>query len=119
MIDFTDAMSASVFGRPVLPAFLLRPGIAARHGRGLPFGQPEARRPAATRGPRGAPGCDPQHRLGGHQPIALRGHVPQGRHPGTAVRVHLDLGRVFESQGNHEGALLEYQEALAPASRRG
>lgn len=35
------------------------------------------------------------------------------------VKVHLDLGRVFESQGNHEGALLEYQEALAACEHKG
>jgi Flp pilus assembly protein TadD len=35
------------------------------------------------------------------------------------VNVHLDFGKVFESQGNHEAALLEYQEALTAAEARG
>jgi tetratricopeptide (TPR) repeat protein len=35
------------------------------------------------------------------------------------VKTHLDLGRVFENQGNHEGALLEYQEALAASEQKG
>ena len=29
-----------------------------------------------------------------------------------AFQVHIDFGRVFESQGNFDGAVLEYQEAL-------
>jgi Flp pilus assembly protein TadD len=33
--------------------------------------------------------------------------------------VHIDLGRVFERQGNYEAALLEYQEALAVGERGG
>ncbi|MDR3618020.1 MAG: tetratricopeptide repeat protein [Paludisphaera borealis] len=33
--------------------------------------------------------------------------------------VHLDLGKVFENQGNYEAALLEYQEALAVGERSG
>jgi Flp pilus assembly protein TadD len=39
--------------------------------------------------------------------------------PEQRVNVHLDLGRVFETQGNHEGALLEYQEALAACENKG
>jgi Flp pilus assembly protein TadD len=39
--------------------------------------------------------------------------------PDQRVKTHLDLGRVFEVQGNHEGALLEYQEALAACEQRG
>jgi Flp pilus assembly protein TadD len=35
------------------------------------------------------------------------------------VHVHLDLGKVFEAQGNHEAALLEYQEALTASETRG
>lgn len=31
--------------------------------------------------------------------------------------VHVDLGKVFEKQGNYEAALLEYQEALAVGER--
>jgi Flp pilus assembly protein TadD len=38
-----------------------------------------------------------------------------------AFQVHIDFGRVFESQGNFEAALLEYQEALTvvETKRRG
>src|SRR5262249_45031237 len=39
--------------------------------------------------------------------------------PDQRVKTHLDLGRVFETQGNHEGALLEYQEALAACEQKG
>jgi Flp pilus assembly protein TadD len=39
--------------------------------------------------------------------------------PEQRVKVHLDLGRVFETEGNHEGALLEYQEALAACENKG
>jgi Flp pilus assembly protein TadD len=35
------------------------------------------------------------------------------------VKVHLDFGKVFESQGNYEAALLEYQEGLTAAEARG
>jgi Flp pilus assembly protein TadD len=35
------------------------------------------------------------------------------------VKVHLDFGKVFESQGNFEAALLEYQEGLTAAESRG
>ena len=35
------------------------------------------------------------------------------------LSVHLDLGRVFDKQGNFEAALLEYQEALTVAERGG
>ena len=35
------------------------------------------------------------------------------------VNVHLDFGKVFESQGNYEAALLEYQEGLTAAEARG
>ncbi len=35
------------------------------------------------------------------------------------LNVHMDLGKVFEKQGNFEAALLEYQEALAVAERGG
>src|SRR6516162_1123674 len=36
-------------------------------------------------------------------------------------QVHIDFGRVFESQGNYDAALLEYQEALSvvEGKRRG
>jgi Flp pilus assembly protein TadD len=34
------------------------------------------------------------------------------------VHVHLDLGKVFEAQGNYEAALLEYQEALTASESR-
>ena len=38
-----------------------------------------------------------------------------------AFQVHIDFGRVFESQGNFDGAVLEYQEALTvvETKRRG
>jgi tetratricopeptide (TPR) repeat protein len=35
------------------------------------------------------------------------------------IRVHLDFGRVFESQGSFEAALAEYQDALAACENRG
>jgi Flp pilus assembly protein TadD len=35
------------------------------------------------------------------------------------VKVHLDFGKVFETQGNYEAALLEYQEGLTAAEARG
>ena len=35
------------------------------------------------------------------------------------VNVHLDFGKVFETQGNYEAALLEYQEGLTAAEARG
>ena len=35
------------------------------------------------------------------------------------IHVHLDFGRVFESQGNLEAALMEYQQALAACERKG
>lgn len=35
------------------------------------------------------------------------------------LNVHLDLGKVFDKQGNFEAALLEYQEAMAVAERGG
>lgn len=35
------------------------------------------------------------------------------------VNVHIDFGKVFESQGNYEAALLEYQAGLTAAEARG
>jgi Flp pilus assembly protein TadD len=35
-----------------------------------------------------------------------------------AFQVHIDFGRVFESQGNFDGAMLEYQEALTAVETR-
>jgi tetratricopeptide (TPR) repeat protein len=35
------------------------------------------------------------------------------------IHVHLDLGRVLESQGMHEAALTEYQQGLAACERKG
>jgi len=35
------------------------------------------------------------------------------------IHVHLDFGRVFESQGNYEAALAEYQQGLAACEHRG
>ena len=35
-----------------------------------------------------------------------------------AFQVHIDFGRVFESQGNFDGAMLEYQEALTVVETR-
>ncbi|MFO0889325.1 MAG: tetratricopeptide repeat protein [Isosphaeraceae bacterium] len=39
--------------------------------------------------------------------------------PAQRIHTHLDLGRVFESQGNFEAALMEYQQGLAACERRG
>jgi tetratricopeptide (TPR) repeat protein len=50
-----------------------------------------------------------------HDPDAFRPNVTRGQR----IHVHLDLGRVFESRGNHEAALLEYQQALAACERWG
>ena len=38
--------------------------------------------------------------------------------PDQRVHVHIDLGRVFESQGNHEAALLEYEQALEACQKK-
>jgi len=43
---------------------------------------------------------------------------PEATHS-QRLNVHLDLGKVFEAQGNYEAALLEYQEALAVGERGG
>ncbi|MGO9601064.1 MAG: tetratricopeptide repeat protein [Isosphaeraceae bacterium] len=34
------------------------------------------------------------------------------------IHVHIDLGRVFESQGNHEAALMEYEQALEACQKK-
>ena len=39
--------------------------------------------------------------------------------PEQRIHVHLDLGRVFETRGNHEAALAEYQQALADCDHKG
>ena len=41
-----------------------------------------------------------------HDPNEFRGHVTQDQR----IHVHIDFGRVFESQGNFEAALSEYQQ---------
>ena len=38
--------------------------------------------------------------------------------PEQRVHVHLDLGRVFESRGNHEAALMEYEQALEACEKK-
>ncbi len=39
--------------------------------------------------------------------------------PDQRIHVHIDLGRVFETQGNPEAALMEYQQALAACEHHG
>ncbi len=50
-----------------------------------------------------------------HDPNGFREHVTQDQR----IHVHIDFGRVFESQGNFEAALAEYQQALAACEHKG
>ncbi len=50
-----------------------------------------------------------------YDPNGFRKDVTQDQR----IHVHIDLGRVFESQGNFEAALSEYQQALAACEHRG
>ncbi len=50
-----------------------------------------------------------------HDPNGFRGHVTQDQR----IHVHIDFGRVFESQGNFEEAISEYQQALAACEHKG
>jgi Flp pilus assembly protein TadD len=50
-----------------------------------------------------------------HDPNGFREHVTQDQR----IHVHIDFGRVFESQGNFEAALSEYQQALAACEHKG
>ncbi|MBV8126666.1 MAG: tetratricopeptide repeat protein [Planctomycetaceae bacterium] len=50
-----------------------------------------------------------------HDPNEFRKDVTQDQR----IHVHIDFGRVFESQGNFEAALAEYQQALAACEHKG
>ena len=50
-----------------------------------------------------------------HDPNEFREDVTQDQR----IHVHIDFGRVFESQGNFEAALSEYQQALAACEHKG
>jgi len=50
-----------------------------------------------------------------HDPNEFHKHVTQDQR----IHVHIDFGRVFESQGNFEAALSEYQQALAACEHKG
>ncbi len=50
-----------------------------------------------------------------HDPNGFRKDVTQDQR----IHVHIDFGRVFESQGNFEAALSEYQQALAACEHKG
>jgi tetratricopeptide (TPR) repeat protein len=57
----------------------------------------------------------------GQRPTSTRGNEPPIVAPDEAISVHLDLARVYESQGQVEAAINEYQKAVdaaAPARRR-
>lgn len=47
------------------------------------------------------------------QPTDERSPFPQDVAPSQEIGVHLDLARAFESQGNFEAAVVEYQKAVA------
>jgi len=50
-----------------------------------------------------------------YNPNAFRKDVTQDQR----IHVHIDFGRVFESQGNFEAALSEYQQGLAACEHKG
>ncbi len=50
-----------------------------------------------------------------YDPNGFRKDVTQDQR----IHVHIDLGRVFESQGNFDAALSEYQQALAACEQKG
>ncbi|MGA2706178.1 MAG: tetratricopeptide repeat protein [Isosphaeraceae bacterium] len=50
-----------------------------------------------------------------YDPNGFRKDVTQDQR----IHVHIDFGRVFESQGNFEAALSEYQQALAACEHKG
>ena len=50
-----------------------------------------------------------------HDPHEFRPDVTQDQR----IHVHIDLGRVFETRGNFDAALSEYQQALAACEHKG
>jgi len=62
-----------------------------------------------------APGTVPVDLAKVYDPNGFHKDVTQDQR----IHVHIDFGRVFESQGNFEAALSEYQQALAACEHKG
>ena len=62
--------------------------------------------PQVPEGAAGAGSGRPDSAAGSEDRLPRQGHRP------AAFQVHIDFGRVFESQGNFDAAVLEYQDAL-------
>jgi tetratricopeptide (TPR) repeat protein len=82
---------------------------------GWPRQKPDPPTPPPAAPENTAPGTVPVDLSRAHDPDPFRPNVTRNQR----IHVHLDLGRVFESRGNFEAALLEYQQALASCERWG
>jgi Flp pilus assembly protein TadD len=81
-----------------------------------PLSRKTEQNPSPPAAPEGlAPGTVAVDLTKAYDPNGFRKDVTQDQR----IHVHLDLGRVFESQGNFEAALLEYQQGLAACEKKG
>lgn len=55
----------------------------------------------------------------GTTPVSPATNFPKNPTPEQEFGLHMDLGKVYESQANHEAAVAEYQKALEVCSKEG